>query len=357
MANYTYIRYWEDLSRERLIFAEQDAHSYRLAQELFGYKKRSSFYIYHQGTLGGYFSTRDLKEENRVGFDFYSEEKNARRVIQIKKDKRRALDAFVQSAANLVFSELPDERLRELIPEALRQYYEVLNAHVLTQPQFFEDFESKGDTGEEQIFKELAHARFEYTRKGFMSVMDVCRKLLAEYGKRMNLSLAEVESLTKEEFIQGKFVRDALKQRADKFVLTLDGDVQHVFTEEEADMYIQKYKTVKQTDFVKGVRGNRGIAVGPAFVMKNEEFDYHNLPSGMKKGMILIIQNAWPELAAYYPLAAAIVTNEGGITSHGVVVAREFNIPCIVRTYTATEIFKTGDTVEVDANRGVVRKL
>ena len=75
------------------------------------------------------------------------------------------------------------------------------------------------------------------------------------------------------------------------------------------------------------------------------------------KGMILIVQNAWPELDALCRLAAAIVTNEGGITSHGVVVAREFGIPCIVRTHIGTEIFKTGQMAEVEAEKGIVRKL
>ena len=92
-------------------------------------------------------------------------------------------------------------------------------------------------------------------------------------------------------------------------------------------------------------------------MVKNEYLDFNRLPRGMRKGMILVIQNAWPELSKYYRLASAIITNEGGITSHGVVVAREFNIPCIVGTKIATKVLKDGDRVEVDANKGVIRKL
>lgn len=73
--------------------------------------------------------------------------------------------------------------------------------------------------------------------------------------------------------------------------------------------------------------------------------------------MVLIVQNAWPEFEKYYELASAIITNEGGITSHGVVVARELKIPCIVATKIATHIFKNGDIVEVNANNGVVKIL
>ncbi|MBA7490653.1 Pyruvate kinase [subsurface metagenome] len=55
--------------------------------------------------------------------------------------------------------------------------------------------------------------------------------------------------------------------------------------------------------------------------------------------------------------AIAIVTDEGGITSHAAIVSRELNIPCIVGTQKATKIFKDGDKIEVRANHGVVRIL
>ncbi len=53
--------------------------------------------------------------------------------------------------------------------------------------------------------------------------------------------------------------------------------------------------------------------------------------------------------------AAAFVTDEGGITCHAAIVAREMKKPCVIGTKIATQIFKDGDMVEVDAQRGVVR--
>ena len=55
--------------------------------------------------------------------------------------------------------------------------------------------------------------------------------------------------------------------------------------------------------------------------------------------------------------AAAIVTDEGGITSHAASVSRELGIPCIIGTKIATEVLKDGDLVEVNANHGWVRKI
>ena len=58
-----------------------------------------------------------------------------------------------------------------------------------------------------------------------------------------------------------------------------------------------------------------------------------------------------------YDIAAGIITNEGGITSHAAIVSRELGIPCIIGTKIATKVLKDGDLVEVDADNGVVRIL
>ena len=63
------------------------------------------------------------------------------------------------------------------------------------------------------------------------------------------------------------------------------------------------------------------------------------------------------DFTPYLKTVGAIVTNEGGITSHAAIMSREFQIPCIVGTHEATKIFKDGDLVEVDANTGIVRLL
>ncbi len=55
--------------------------------------------------------------------------------------------------------------------------------------------------------------------------------------------------------------------------------------------------------------------------------------------------------------ASAIVTDEGGILCHAAIVAREMKKPCVIATKVATSIFKDGDYIEVDANKGIVRKL
>ena len=64
-----------------------------------------------------------------------------------------------------------------------------------------------------------------------------------------------------------------------------------------------------------------------------------------------------PDFVPLMQKSAAIVTDIGGLLSHAAIVSREFNIPCIVGTQYATKVFKDGDMVEVDADKGVVRKI
>ena len=56
-------------------------------------------------------------------------------------------------------------------------------------------------------------------------------------------------------------------------------------------------------------------------------------------------------------LAAAFVTDEGGVTCHAAIISREMKKPCVIGTKHATKVFKDGDKVEVDANKGVVKKI
>ena len=72
---------------------------------------------------------------------------------------------------------------------------------------------------------------------------------------------------------------------------------------------------------------------------------------------ILVTGMTRPEYLHLFKKAAAVVTDAGGILCHAAITAREMKKPTIVGTETATKVFKDGDLVEVDADKGVVRKL
>ena len=74
----------------------------------------------------------------------------------------------------------------------------------------------------------------------------------------------------------------------------------------------------------------------------------------VKKGDIVVTSMTRPHFLLAVRRASAIVTDMGGTLCHAAIVAREFNIPCIVGTQNATEILRDGQQVVVDAQEGVV---
>ncbi len=109
---------------------------------------------------------------------------------------------------------------------------------------------------------------------------------------------------------------------------------------------------VAKVNELKGIIANHGTAKGKAKIVKTAyEIDK------VKSGDILFAPTTAPSFIMGMKKAMAFVTDEGGITSHAAIVSREMNKPCIIGTKIGTKIFKDGDMVEVDANKGIVRKI
>ena len=103
---------------------------------------------------------------------------------------------------------------------------------------------------------------------------------------------------------------------------------------------------------LKGMVANKGKAKGAVCLIHNTK-TMHKI----KKGEILVTSMTRPEIIPAIKKAAAIVTDEGGVTCHASIVSREYNIPCIIGTKIASKVLKDGDKVEVDADNGVVKIL
>lgn len=107
-----------------------------------------------------------------------------------------------------------------------------------------------------------------------------------------------------------------------------------------------------RSDDLHGMSAFAGIVRGKArYVLTQSDFP------NFRSGEILIAPNTRPEYVTIMKKAGAIVTEEGGITSHAAIVSRELKIPAVVGVQGVLEAFKNGDRIEVDAERGIVRKL
>ncbi|MFA6410173.1 MAG: PEP-utilizing enzyme [Candidatus Buchananbacteria bacterium] len=119
-----------------------------------------------------------------------------------------------------------------------------------------------------------------------------------------------------------------------------------------AKLVLANFKS-NHTSEVTGQVASLGKITGIAFVTKSGK----EAVKFIKKGEILITTMTTVDFLPAMRLAGAVVTDDGGVTCHAAIVSRELGIPCIVGTKFATKVFKTKDKVEVDANKGVIRKI
>ena len=105
------------------------------------------------------------------------------------------------------------------------------------------------------------------------------------------------------------------------------------------------------TEF-KGQPASPGHVTGKARVILLAK-DSHDL----KEGEILVCAMTSPDYVPAMKRSLAIITDEGGLLCHAAIMSREFNKPCVIATKIATKVLKDGDTVEVDAGKGIVKIL
>ena len=103
-------------------------------------------------------------------------------------------------------------------------------------------------------------------------------------------------------------------------------------------------------DLVQGSAGSSGRATGRARVVRSLAE-----AAALAPGEVLVAETTAPPWTPLFAVAAAVVTDTGGILSHSAVVAREYGMPAVVGAGNATEMIRDGDLVEVDGDAGTVR--
>ena len=157
--------------------------------------------------------------------------------------------------------------------------------------------------------------------------------------------------------LKGKdFDTDCIKKRKATFVWLWD-DTEYYYEGESANKKLAEELDgwnleAEDRDVIQGSVASPGKVRGVAKIVENE-----SQLSKVEKGDILITYMTKPSFLPAMERAAAIVTNEGGVTCHAAIVSREMKKPCVIGIKVATQVFKDGDMVEVDADKGVVKKI
>jgi len=118
-------------------------------------------------------------------------------------------------------------------------------------------------------------------------------------------------------------------------------------TRESLDLWLQAGGD--SSNVIRGFAASSGVVEGPARVVKSiEEI------GRLQRGDILVCQVTNPTWAPIFQKIAGAVSDIGGSMSHAAIVAREFGLPAVVGTGSATSRIKDGQRIRVDGGRGVV---
>jgi len=186
--------------------------------------------------------------------------------------------------------------------------------------------------------------------------------VINEVAKRMDISVDKAKLVTYEEMINflvgGRILSlEVINERSIAWAsICMKGKQKVISGMENIIGAIERNRIVPlASDLQKTLRGRaacRGQVTGRVkIVRKLSELEK------VQKGDVLVARMTTPDYMVAVHKAAAIVTDEGGVTCHAAIVSREYNLPCIVGTKNATNLLSDNDLVEVNAEEGIVRAI
>jgi len=270
----------------------------------------------------------------------------------------------------LNLNKLNNEELLEILNELKKNYLPILPRFLIIMyfPQQVEQYYIKSKdrfkkelkiclTTREKVDKILAPLTEKFLRKFTNQLLKNYQfKNFKKLGKF--LSLKEIERLLKKSYSKKQIIKleKKLKKRQNYFLLA-GGKIKQTSLKtylKKQGWGLTEYKAKSKVDIIKGKAAYKTTEPvrGKLKIVENKE-----KLSKIKKGDIIVAPMTTPEYAPVFKKIKAIITDEGGITSHAAIAAREFKIPCIIGTKIATKVLKDGYFIELDTNKALIKIL
>jgi len=181
----------------------------------------------------------------------------------------------------------------------------------------------------------------------------VAKRLAMPYDDLMRYSCLEAEELLSN---NKKLSDDELARRRTGFfsVFEKGKKVKMFYGDEGKKLY--EIATRSEQEEIKGMVASKGIS-GNKTIKGFVRIVFHPEKDDFSEGEILVTPMTRVEFVPLMRRAKAIITDEGGVACHAAIVSRELGIPCIIGTRNASKMLKNGDLVEIDVEKGIVRKI
>ncbi len=133
-----------------------------------------------------------------------------------------------------------------------------------------------------------------------------------------------------------------------------------IVTGKDAEVYRNEiFKSVRchSKENIKEIKGYVACSGGKNEITGKASIILDVKKDKLEKGNILVTSMTRPEFAPLMKKAIAVITNEGGVTSHAAIISRELNIPCVIGTKKKTKIIHNNDAVRIDLNSGIIKLI
>ncbi|WP_071516179.1 putative PEP-binding protein [Geitlerinema sp. PCC 9228] len=109
---------------------------------------------------------------------------------------------------------------------------------------------------------------------------------------------------------------------------------------------------------LSGTPASGGKAIGPALVLAGDASSPSSMPTDEGSNPpILVVSTLKPDFIPLLSVVAGVITEMGGMNSHGAILAREIGIPAVVGIRDATRVLSANTTIFIDGHRGEVRSV
>lgn len=327
------------------------------------YKDLEVLFLIDNGMFKQYFTNEAYNKALDQGLKFYSDKTSFTKY-------RKDLTSHLKTFEDFYYKKIHGKK--KLSQDVVKKFFDHTTKLCKDYTKMNFEFTDKAFSEQENnpiIKKNLGlMAKFKDKVRAFMNIVlfepdGFSTEFFRILGKQFDLDPDVLNNLTQQEIrdlFEGKKPNlQQVSKRQNAFIINYDRSIlsQGENVLETIEAFRDKVGDKKS---VSGRPASLGKAKGKVKVINVDYTDLdilHKEISKMDQGDILVAETTAPELIVACKKAAAIVTDVGGLLSHAAIVSREFGIPCIVATENATKVFKDGDIVEVDAERGIVTKI
>ncbi|MFH1439667.1 MAG: PEP-utilizing enzyme [Candidatus Woesearchaeota archaeon] len=313
--------------------------------------------------------THYLEEDGATEFSKFLESKSLAEINElVDHGKNHSLNLvdFSKSISNL---DLNGKTYLEL-NGFLQKYFELYK-----KPYPYFHLSLFGDDHSEDVVRLLAEWRL-FARQSFNKSHELIQPLFIEISKKTNFDYDDLLSLSPEEINTLISLKHKINNRGKCYFLHKQGEFELVEGKIAGNIVLNNSgNSVNFINSANSVNSGNSVESEINNGIENKILKGFGTMPGKYQGKVCLIHSKNdmykinlgdiivtrmtipPLIVGAIKKAKCIITDEGGMTCHAVVVSRELGIPALIGTKYATKVLKDGDEVMVDCDEAVVRIL